>query len=372
MRSRVFLAAAAAVFALATVGAWATGQKEKAAAQPSAQSASAGKAFTVGLLLPEYTVSRWRKVDEPSFLADMKALDPAAKVVTFNAGSSASTQQSQAESALTDGAKVLVVIPVDGVAAAQIVKIAGQSDVKVVSYDRLIQDSLPAYYVSFNNVRVGELQGKYIADHVAKGGTIVMINGSPTDPNAAMFKAGALSVLQPLFDNGTFTLGYSTMTPNWDPAHALSEMEEALTKLNDNVNGVLAANDGTAGGDIKALQAVGLAGKVPVTGQDATNAGLTRIIEGIQSMTVYKNVRLEAAAAAKLAYAIGTGSALPEGLVNGKTNNGKADIPSVLLTPLAVTKANIADTVIKDGYTTWANICVGGAADAELCKANGY
>lgn len=376
MKKKSFFVLVVLLGLIAVAGVWANGQKEGSgkassnqAMSASSSSASAGsKSFTVALLLPEYTVSRWRKVDEPSFIKDVKADDPNVTVKTFNAGSSASTQQSQAESAITDGAKVLVVIPVDGVAAAQIVRNADQSNVKVVSYDRLIQNSDPAYYVSFNNVKVGELQGKYIADHTKKGGTIVMINGSPTDPNATMFKQGALNILQPLFDNGTFKLGYSTMTPNWNPSNALNEMQQALTKLNDKVDGVLAANDGTAGGDIKALTAVGLAGKVPVTGQDATNAGLSRIIEGIQSMTVYKNVRLEASAAAKLAVHLGTGAPLPSGFVNGKVNNGQADIPSVLATPIAVTKDNIASTVIKDGYTTWANICVGNAANQPLCK----
>lgn len=330
------------------------------------------KPFTVGLLLPEYTVSRWRKVDEPSFLKDIKALDPGVKVIVSNAGADAGRQLSQAQAAITDGASVLVVIPVDGVAAAQIVRVADQAGVVVVSYDRLIQDSLPAYYVSFNNFKVGELQAQYIADHVRKGGTVAMINGSPTDPNATMFKDGAMGVLGPLFKSGDLILGYSSMTPNWNPANALKEMEGALAKLNNHVGGVLAANDGTAGGAIKALAAVGLAGKVPVTGQDATNAGLTRIIEGVQGMSVYKNVRKEAAAAARLALHSGAGIPLPEGFINGSVFNGRAKIPSVLLTPIAVTKDKIADTVIKGAYTTWQAICVGNAVKDPLCTQHGY
>ena len=334
--------------------------------------AMSNKAFTVAFLLPETSSSpRWQNDDKPAFINAMKQLDPNAKVIVNSATSgSAVDQQRQAEAAISNGANVLVVTAIDSKAAARIVNEANAAGVKVVAYDRLILNSKLDYYVSFDNVKVGELQGKYIADHVQKGGTVVMIDGAPTDNNAKLFAEGAHNILDPLFKDGTLTKGYEQYTPNWSASNALNEMEQALTKLNNNVQGVLAANDNTAGGAIQALAAQGLAGQVPVTGQDATNAGLERIIEGTQSMSVYKNVRDEAQAAAKLAVAIGTGAQLPSGFVNGSLNNGQVDVPSVLLTPVAVTKDNIATTVISSGYTTWKAICKGAAASSDLCKAH--
>jgi D-xylose transport system substrate-binding protein len=318
---------------------------------------AAGKKKEIALLLPDTTSSaRYETQDKPDFMAEVKALDPNIKVMYENAQNSSTTQQQQAEAAITNGASVLVIDPVDSKAAATIVHEANQAGVKVVSYDRLITNSKVDYYVSFNNYLVGQLQGRYIADHTPKGGTVVMIDGAQTDNNALLFAKGAHSVLDPLFKNGTLKLGYETYTPNWDPQNGLREMEQALTHLKNKVDGVLAANDGLAGAVIQALKAQGLAGKVPVTGQDATDAGLHNITLGKQSMTVYKAVPKEAKAAAQLAVALADGKQPPAGLVNGKTNNGSVDVPSVLLKPVVVTKSNIANTVIKDGYTTWAKI----------------
>lgn len=318
---------------------------------------SAAPTGTIALLLPDTTSSaRYETQDRPDFIKDVSQLDPNAKVDYENAQGSTTTQQQQAESAITNGAKVLVLDPVDSKAAATIVTQAEQQGVKVISYDRMITNAPVDYYVSFDNEKVGEMQGQYIADHTKKGGTIVMIDGSPTDNNALQFKAGAHKILDPLFANGTFHKGYETMTPNWDPATGQREMEQALTKLGNHVDGVLVANDGLAGAVIQALQAQGLAGKVPVTGQDATNAGLHRIMLGTQSMTVYKAVPKEADAAAQLAVDLLGGTQPPASLVNGSVNNGAKDVPAVLLQPVVVTKSNIQDTVIKDGFTTMANI----------------
>lgn len=257
---------------------------------------------------------------------------------------------------MTNGAKVLVLDPVDSKAAATIVNEAQKQGVKVISYDRMITDAPVDYYVSFDNEKVGEMQGQYIADHTKKGGTIVMIDGAQTDNNALQFKAGAHKILDPLFSNGTFKLGYETFTPNWDPANGLREMEGALTTLNNNVDGVLSANDGLAGSIIQALHAQGLDGKIPVTGQDATNAGLNRILAGTQSMTVYKAVPQEAQAAAQLAVDLLGGQQPDSTLVSGSVNNGSKDVPAVLLNPVVVTKDNIQSTVIADGFTTMAQI----------------
>ncbi|GLR68855.1 D-xylose ABC transporter substrate-binding protein [Acidocella aquatica] len=326
------------------------------------------KPITVAFLMPENSSPRYEQVDRPEFTKMAKLADPNVNLIISNANSDPDTQLNQAQSAITNGANVLVVDPVDGKAGAAIVAYAKRNQVPVISYDRLIQDSEPAAYVSFDNTKVGELQGQYIADHTKPGGNVIMIGGAPTDPNAFDFRDGALSVLNPLVKAGKLKIVYSVMTPDWSPENAFQETQQALTRLSNNVDAVLAANDGTASGAIRALQAVGLAGKVPVTGQDATNGGLTYILEGQQSMTVFKYVPEEAAAAAQLAVSIGATGAPPAGLINAQVNNGKIKVPSVLLTPVVVTADNINSTVIKTGYTTLAEICVGAAADTAWCK----
>ncbi|SIT11852.1 sugar ABC transporter substrate-binding protein [Alicyclobacillus vulcanalis] len=312
---------------------------------------------TIAFLMPETNTSpRWEYDDRPDFIAAMKKLDPNAHVIYANAQGSEATQMQQVESALTQGAKLLVVAPVNGFEAANIVNEAARSHVPVISYDRLIQNAKVDYYVSFNNVEVGKLQGEYIAQHTKKGGTVVMLDGAPTDPNAKQFAQGAHEVLDPLFKSGKLKLGYEQYTPNWDSQQALTEMQQALTSLHNHVNAVLAANDNLAGAAIQALEQQHIKG-IPVTGQDATDAGLHRIYyDGTQSMTVYKPIYEEADAAAQLAYDIITGKKPPASLVNGTVNNGKVNVPSVLLQPIVVTKANIQSTVIKDGFTTWARI----------------
>jgi D-xylose transport system substrate-binding protein len=326
------------------------------------------KKITIAFLLPENSSPRYEQVDRPEFIKWAKVADPNAKLIISNANASPDTQLNQAESAISNGANVLVVDPVDGKAGAGIVRLAARNHVPVLSYDRLIQDSKPAGYVSFNNYEVGVLQGKYIASHVAPGGTIIMINGAPTDPNAFDFRNGALSVINPLVKAGKLKIGYKVMTPNWSPENAFQEAQQALTRLNNHVDGVLAANDGTASGAVRALQQVGLAGKVPVTGQDATNGGLTYILEGVQSMTVFKFVPQEAAVAAQFAVSLGADGKPPAGMVNAHVDNGKIKVPSVLLTPVVVTAKNLDQTVIKSGYTTLGAICVGGAASSPDCK----
>jgi D-xylose transport system substrate-binding protein len=322
----------------------------------SSGSGSSGGKQIVGFLLPDTTSSaRYETEDKPDFIADMKKLDPNAQVDYENAQGDATTQEQQAQAEIANGAKVLVIDPVDSQAAATIVTQADKAGVKVISYDRMI-DGPVDYYVSFNNIEVGKLQAQYIADHTPAGGTVVMINGAQTDNNALQFKQGAMDVLEPLVKAGKLKIGYSTMTPNWDPANALREMEQALTSLNNNVNSVLAANDGLAGAVIQALSAQHLAGKVPVTGQDATNAGLHDIMLGTQGMTIYKPVPKEAEAAAEITAALLEGTTPPSSLINGTTTYDGKNIPSVLLQPEVVTKSNIQSTVIKDGYTTTAKI----------------
>jgi D-xylose transport system substrate-binding protein len=263
---------------------------------------------------------------------------------------------------------VLVLDPVDSASAGAIVNRAKQSKIPVVSYDRLITDADIDYYISFDNERVGKLQGdslvKKLKDDGANG-SIVMINGAPTDNNAKLFKQGAHSVI----DSSGFKVAKEYDTPDWSPDKAQQEMEQAITALGNNgFVGVYAANDGTAGGAIAAMKGNGIdPKKVPTTGQDAELAAIQRILVGEQYMTVYKAIKNEAEQAAELAVALAKGSKPPA--TPDKVDNGMKQVPSILLTPVAVTKDNINDTIIKDDFWSASEICTGKYASA--CKDAG-
>jgi D-xylose transport system substrate-binding protein len=322
----------------------------------------------VGILLPESASSdRWENKDRPLLEQAVKAALPAdAPAADYNnAQGDDTTQINQANSDLTKGDCILVVAAHDGQIAASIVAKAKASNVPVIAYDRLIQSKDLAYYVSFDNVKVGEIQGQYIVDHHKKGDNVVMINGAQTDNNAVLFKQGALNKLQPLFDSGELHKVYDQFTPNWDNDKARVEMDQALTAQKNNVQVAYVANDGMANSVIASLKVQKLAGTVPVTGQDATVAGLQNILAGTQSMTVYKAIPKEAAAVGDLVKALYNGTAT-DSLTSGattKTADGGA-VPSILETPVSVDKTNIASTVIADGYVTKAQICQGIPAGA--------
>ena len=328
----------------------------------AAKTGSKSPKITIAFLMPCSTcASRFETKDKPYFIAAVHKIDPNAKVIANNAQGSASTQLTQAETALTDGASVIVVSPFTADAGASIVAKAKADKAKVVAYDGGVTGAVPNAYISFQNEKVGELQGQYLADHLKAGSTIVMINGDITSAPGVAFKQGAHKVLDPLFKSGKFKLGYEADTPGFDPATGQKEIEQALTKLNNNVQAVLTPNDGLATPVIAALTAQNLNGKVLVTGQDATDEGLTQILEGNQSMTVYKSIHAEATAAAKVAVALAEGKSV-KSLLPTSTNNGTGNIPSLLLNPETVDAQNIATTVIKDGFTTKQNICTGAAA----------
>jgi D-xylose transport system substrate-binding protein len=307
----------------------------------------------IALLLPETKTARYETQDKPLFEAKVKELAPDAEILYSNANQDAAAQQSQADAALTNGANVLVLDPVDSKSAAAIVTKANAANVPVISYDRLILDANVDYYVSFDNEQVGKLQGQALLDKLTADGNagkaIVMINGSPTDNNATLFKAGAHSIL-----DGKVTIGAEYDTPDWSPDKAQTEMDQAITKLGkDGFVGVLAANDGTGGGAIAAMKTAGIDPKTrPTTGQDAELAAIQRILLGEQYMTVYKAIKLEAEAAAALAVALAKGEPVPSTLQLSKVNNGSKDVDSVLLKPVAVVTANIKDTVVADGFWT--------------------
>ncbi len=337
---------------------------------PADASGSSSGSKTIAFLMPCSTCAdRFESKDKPYFIEAVHKLDPSITVIAENAQGSESTQINQAESALTNGASVIVASPYTAKAGATIVNKARADKASVIAYDGMIDGAVPDAYISFQNEKVGELQGKYIVDHAPKGGTVAMINGDITSAPGLAFKQGAHQSLDPAFTDGSLVLGYESDTPGFDGSKAQASMEQALTKLNNKVDAVLVPNDGMATPVIAALTAQQLNGKVIVTGQDATDPGLTNILEGNQSMTVYKSIRDEANAAAKLAVALAHGD---KNAVKQQTTttvkNDVGSVPAILLDPVVVDKSNIADTVIKDGFTTWANICVG-AAKAQ-CPSN--
>jgi D-xylose transport system substrate-binding protein len=329
-----------------------------------------GKSGTIALLLPEHQTARYESQDRPLFTKKVKALCPKCVVLYSNGNQQADTQQQQAEAALTKGAKVLVLDAVDAGSAASIVAKAKQQKVPVVSYDRLVSKADLDYYISFDNEKVGKLQGTALTSKLKADGTkgdLVMINGDPADHNASLFKKGAHSVI----DKSGFKIAKESDTPGWLGPNAQREMEQAITAVGKTgFVGVYAANDTLGGATIAAMKGNGIDPKTrPTTGQDAELAGIQRILSGEQYMTVYKAVKQEAPGAATLAVALLQGKKPPAGLVNTTTDNGMKKVPSVILQPVAVTKDKIKDTIIKDGYWTAAQICT--AKYAAACKAAG-
>ncbi|WP_179646576.1 ABC transporter substrate-binding protein [Spinactinospora alkalitolerans] len=333
--------------------------------------ASVEEGFDIGLLLPESKTARYEKFDRPYFEEAVAELCEKCEVSYQNADQDTSKQQSQAEAMLTEGIDVMVLDAVDAEAAASVVQQAKSQGVPVVAYDRLAQGGVD-YYVSFDNQTVGRTQGTALiealeAEGTAGEGEIVMINGSPTDPNAADFKAGAHEVL-----DGQVEIGAEYDTADWSPDKAQQQMEQAITSIGaDDITGVYSANDGMAAGIIAALKSAGVEDLPPVTGQDAELAGIQRIISGDQYMTVYKAIRPEAEVAAAMAVAAATGEEYEGGGEHMLTEVEDADgntVPAVLLEPVAVTEDNVEDTVISDGFYSIEEICTDAYADTELCE----
>jgi D-xylose transport system substrate-binding protein len=333
---------------------------------------SGGGDKKIALLLPETKTARYEAADRPLFEAKVKELCADCEIIYSNADQKADQQQNQADAALTNGAKVMVLDPVDSASAASIVSKAKAQSVPVISYDRLITNADVDYYISFDNEKVGQLQAQTLIDKLKEDGTssgnIVMINGAPTDNNAKLFKKGAHSVL----DSSGYKIGKEYDTPDWSPDKAQDQMEQAITALGkDGFVGVYAANDGTGGGAIAAMKSQGIKpGDRPTTGQDAELAAIQRILIGEQYMTVYKPIKPEAEAAAELAVNLVNGDkAAADALAKKTENNGQKDVASIIFDPVAVTKENVKDTVIADNYQPADKVCSGPAASA--CQTAG-
>lgn len=359
---RVVTILALLVAALA-LGAGCGGDDEEATGDENGAAAAGG---TVAFLLPENVTARWEGQDRPFFVEALKKYAPNAKVIVSNALNDASKQQQQAEQALTQGAKVLVVIPVDQEAAAVIVNGAEDSDVPVIAYDRLIKDSPVDYYVSVDGKKIGEIQGEWLAENTEDGDNIAVINGSETDDNAHLFREGYMSVLQPLFDDGSRKKVADVWIPGWEPPKAQAAMEQILTRTNNDVQGVLSANDGMAAASIAALEAQGLAGKVPITGLDATTQALQLILQDKQGMTAWRSLREQADKAAQITAALLKGEEPSEDLFTGTVDNGSTEVPWATVEAHAIDKDSV-QLVIEDGAATKAEVCKGVPAGTGPC-----
>jgi D-xylose transport system substrate-binding protein len=330
-------------------------------------SAASGDTKSIGLLLPENASStRYESFDKPFIEAKVKALCPDCNVKYSNAEGSASKQKQQFDTLIAQGVKVIILDAFDATSTASWVKEAADKGVKVVAYDRLAQGPVSAY-VSFDNVKVGELQGQALLDALGAKATpsanVVMINGDDADPNAGQFKEGAHNAL-----DGKVKIAYE-QSGLWKDTVAAQKMSAAITQLGaKNIAGVYAANDGMAGGIANTLKGAKISG-IPLTGQDAELAGIQRIVAGTQSSTVYKAFKPEADAAAQLAVNLLEGKDIKSLATTTLTSGSGDKVPSQLLTPVSVTKANIKDTVIADKLYTVEEICT--AEFAAACKAAG-
>ncbi|MGW1749623.1 sugar ABC transporter substrate-binding protein [Streptomyces sp. NPDC002092] len=345
MRTRLWQVVAALAAGLLTMSQAACGGDGKAGSG----------SFTVGLLLPSRSVPRWEHSDRPLIDKRLKELCPRCTMEYANAEDDADRQRQQLTSMITAGVRVLILDAADAKALRSSIVEAHRAGVPVVAYDRLAEGPVSGY-VTFDGAQVGRLQGEALLkamDGRVKSSEVVMLNGDPTSPNAAWFRKGALSVLA-----GKVSIGRSYDVQGWSTDDAHAQMSAAVAALGpDRIGGVLAANDAIAAGAVSALKSAGVRPLPPVTGQDADLDAVRRIVVGEQYMTVYKPFRAEADAAAAMAVALGRGDDLSKVATTTTDSPTTSRIPSVLLTPRAVTARSIEQTLVKDGVYTVDQIC---------------
>ncbi|MFB4281837.1 sugar ABC transporter substrate-binding protein [Nonomuraea sp. MTCD27] len=361
------LTAAAAALALGLTACG--GDSGQTTTSTSSATASAAKAGKIGVILPDSKSSaRWET-------ADRKYLEEAFKAAGVqydiqNAQNDKTAFQTIADQMITNGATVLMIVNLDSGTGKTVIEKAKSQGVATIDYDRLTLGGGAAYYVSFDNTKVGTLQGeglsKCLTDKKAEEPIVAYLNGSPTDNNATLFKSGYDGVLKPKFDAGEYVKGPDQAVPDWDNTQAGTIFEQMLTEQ-PKIAGVLAANDGLGNAAITVLKKNNLNGKVPVTGQDATVQGLQNILAGDQCMTVYKAVKKEADAAAKLAVALAKGEK-PTASGSVKDPETGQDVPAELMDPQAIYAENVKD-VVADGYVTKEELCTGDFA--EKCTEAG-
>jgi D-xylose transport system substrate-binding protein len=365
---RAALAAAGLGLALTLA---ACGQNAAAPSAPPSSSAPTG-GTKVGVILPETASSaRWEGFDKPLLTAAMQAQGLDADIQ--NAQGDEQKFSTLADGMISSGVKVLVIASISSESGAAVAAKAKAQGIPVIDYDRLNLGGTSDYYVSFDNTKVGELQGQGLAQALSgkQGAQVIEIEGAPTDNNATLFYNGQQNVLKPMYGDGALKLVQSKPIDNWDNQQGGTDFEQILTSNGGKVDGVVAANDGLAGAIITVLTKYGLNGKVPVTGQDATPDGLQAILRGDQYMTVYKPIDQEAEATAKLAAALAKGDTAAADAIATQTEKdpkGNRDVKSVLLTPQLITKDNVK-TVVDAGAVKASEICV--AATQAACDQLG-
>ncbi len=312
----------------------------------SHQASGTNRKPRIGLSLDTLKEERWQHDRE---MFEARANQIGADVIVQSANSDDTRQLHDIESLITQKVDALVIVPHNGAAMAKAVKLAHEAGIPVLAYDRLITDSDLDLYITFDNVKVGELQARFLVEHRPQGRPLrlVRIYGSKTDNNAGLFKKGQDNVLAPLIASGEIQIVHEDWAEDWKPENAKKIANAAITKAGHNFDAILASNDGTAGGAIQALIEEGLAGKIIVTGQDAELPACQRIVNGTQAMTIYKPLKNLAQRAADLSVSLARGKPV---IARDELDNGKTKVPSIFLEVIAVTRENIADTVIADGF----------------------
>ena len=302
------------------------------------------EAPVIGFSIDDLRVERWTR-DRDFFIEAAKELGATVNVQSANA--SEETQIKQIENLISKKVDAIVIVPFNSKALTNVIAEAKKAGIKVLSYDRLILNADVDAYISFDNERVGYIQAEAVLK-AKPTGNYFLLGGSPTDNNAKMLRAGQEKALQAAKDKGDIKIVGDQWVKEWSATEALSIIENVLTANKNNIDAVVASNDGTAGGAVQALAAQGLAGKVAVSGQDCDLAGVKRVVEGTQTVTVYKPLKLIATEAAKMAVQLVKGEAPA---YNSKLDNGLKQVDSQLLTPIAITKDNV-DLVVKDNFYT--------------------
>lgn len=296
----------------------------------------------IGFALGDLREERWQK-DRDLFVKEAEKLGAYVQVTSANSNSD--LQVSQVENLISQGVDVLVIVPYDGEKIASTVELAHKANIKVIAYDRLIKNSDLDFYVTFDNTLVGEMEAEAITAIQSKG-NFAYIGGAPTDNNAALLKQGSMNILSPYIKDGSIKIVVDEFMTDWKPEEAYKTIRQYLS-TGGKLDAIVAANDGTAFGAIRALKEFNLDGKVPVSGQDAELSACQRVVEGTQTVTVYKPISAIAAKAAQIAVTLARGD---QAISNNTTSNGKINVPSYYLDPIKVTKENMDETVIKDGF----------------------
>jgi D-xylose transport system substrate-binding protein len=310
--------------------------------------------ISIGFSMDTLKEERWQR-DKELVEKHCKELGMELNVQVANGDDS--LQIKQAENLLTQGVDVLIVAPHNGEIAAAIVEAGHRQGVPVIAYDRLIKNSDLDLYISHQVIKIGEMQAQYLLDHVnKKPANFVIVGGSPTDNNALLLHQGQMNVLKPAVDRGDVKIVTDQYAKEWQASAALNIVENALTQSNNQVDAVVCSNDGTARGAVQALEGQGLAGKVLVSGQDADLASLKLIVDGKQTMTIYKPIQPLAYGAVDAAIKLVRGQNVA---TTDTIDNGRKQVPAILLEPVAVDRNNLLDTVVKDGYQTLEQICAG-------------